>query len=152
MKTTLFVISIANPILIGIYKNGTLETTLEGDGKTSDILPNIIHKVLQEEEIHELIYVNGPGSYMSIKIAYIFLKTLSISLDIPFLAVSGFSTNENSPIKALGKKYFFLNKNKEIDLRFLEENETLRNFSLPQNIDYSICVQDTLPNYQLPVV
>ena len=29
MKTTLFVISIANPILIGIYRDGTLEKIIE---------------------------------------------------------------------------------------------------------------------------
>ncbi len=152
MKATLFVISIANPILIGIYKNGILEETIENDGKTSDILPHIVNQILEKQNIDEIIYVNGPGSYMSIKIAYIFLKTLSITLDIPFLAISGFSVNANSPIKALGQKYFFLDSDGEIKTRFLDENEKLNNFILPQKIHYSLCFEDTLPNYQLPVV
>lgn len=107
MKTTLFVISIANPILIGIYRDGTLEKIIEKYGKTSDILPNTVDNILQTTSIDEIIYVNGPGSYMSIKITYIFLKTLSITLNIPFMAISGFDVNNNSPIKALGQKYFF---------------------------------------------
>ncbi len=152
MKTTLFVISIANPILIGLYKDGNLEKTIESVGKTSDILPHIVDDILKEHTLNEIIYVNGPGSYMSIKIAYLFLKTLSITLGSEFLAISGFALNENSPIKALGKKYFYQEDNGEIQMRFLEENELLIPFSLPNKIDYQKCTTDTLPNYQLPAV
>jgi tRNA A37 threonylcarbamoyladenosine modification protein TsaB len=152
MKTTLFVISIANPISIGIYKDGILDETLEKEGKTSDILPHIVDELLKNTSIDEIIYVNGPGSYMSIKIAYIFLKTLSITLDIPFMAISGFHLNNNSPIKALGQKYFFLESNNEIKMRFLEENELIHSFALPQKINCNLCIEDTLPNYQLPAV
>lgn len=152
MKTTLFIISIANPILIGIYKNGILNETIEDSGKTSDILPYTLNEILKKTSIDEIIYVNGPGSYMSIKIAYIFLKTLSITLNIPFLAISGFDVNGNSPIKALGQKYFVLTNNKEINVQFLEVNEQVNNFALPEKIDYSLCFEDTLPNYQLPAV
>lgn len=152
MKTTLFIISIANPILIGIYKNGTLDETIQEEGKTSDILPHVVDEILKNHDLNEIVYVNGPGSYMSIKIAYIFLKTLSITLDIPFLAISGFDVNSNSPIKALGQKYFFLDNDGEIKMRFLEADEKINNFTLPQKIDYELCFEDTLPNYQLPAV
>jgi tRNA A37 threonylcarbamoyladenosine modification protein TsaB len=152
MKTTLFIISIANPILIGIYKDDTLEETFQCDGKTSDVLPHTIDTILKNHTLDEIIYVNGPGSYMSIKIAYIFLKTLSITLDIPFLAISGFDTNGNSPIKALGQKYFYLDSDSEIKMRFLEDDEKVNSFKLPEKIDYSLCFKDTLPNYQLPAV
>ncbi|XPV52291.1 MAG: hypothetical protein ACNI3H_07725 [Halarcobacter ebronensis] len=43
---------------------------------------------------------------MAIKVAYIFLKTLRITKNIPLYASNGFNFNNNSPIKALGKKYF----------------------------------------------
>jgi len=152
MKTTLFIISIANPILIGIYKDGILVETIKEIGKTSDILPHTVDNILKNNTLDEIIYVNGPGSYMSIKISYIFLKTLSITIDVPFFAISGFDTNGNSPIKALGQKYFFLDTDNEIKMRFLEENEKIDDFVLPQKIDYSLCFENTLPNYQLPVV
>jgi tRNA A37 threonylcarbamoyladenosine modification protein TsaB len=152
VKKTVFVISIASPILIGIYHNEVLQNIIKNDGKTSDILPKIISEIINDGDINELIYVNGPGSYMSIKLTYIFLKTLSVTLNIPFYAISGFETNGHSPIKALGKKYFFLNEQNEIKMKFLEDGEEPKEFSLPKIINYSICNRDTLPNYQLPAV
>jgi tRNA A37 threonylcarbamoyladenosine modification protein TsaB len=89
---------------------------------------------------------------MAIKVAYIFLKTFCQIKNIPFYASSGFALNNNSPIKALGKKYFVLQEDKSIDIRFLNENDTLEEFILPiniKNIEYS---NETLPNYQLPAV
>lgn len=152
MKTTLFVISIANPILIGLYEDEILKKVIEKDGKTSDILPSTVNDILKSHTLDEIIYVNGPGSYMSIKISYLFLKTLSITLGSKFLAVSGFTLNENSPIRALGKKYFFQDDSGEIKMRFLEDDEVLKPFNLPHQIDYQKCIEDTLPNYQLPAV
>ena len=40
---------------------------------------------------------------MAIKVAYIFLKTISITRSIDLYACEGFEFNQNSPIKALGK-------------------------------------------------
>jgi tRNA A37 threonylcarbamoyladenosine modification protein TsaB len=148
----LFIISISNPIQIGIYKDEKLLQTISKEGKTSDILPNIINDILKEKSISNIYFVNGPGSYMAIKVAYIFLKTISQIKKIPFMACSGFELNKNSPIKALGKKYFFLKDNGEIFIEFLKDNDKINNFILPSTLNKSIFFKDTLPNYQLPVV
>jgi tRNA A37 threonylcarbamoyladenosine modification protein TsaB len=149
----LFVISIANPILIGLYQNGKLVKTLEQEGKTSDVLPLLIHGLLKEIVLSKLYYVNGPGSYMAIKIAYIFLKTLSITLDIELKAYSGFELNNNSPIKALGKTYFHNDKvNSLITLKPLDKNTILEDFKLADYLGNLSIQKDTLPNYQLPAV
>ena len=147
-----FVISLASPILIGIYENNTLIDTLSLEGKTSEVLPDIFKNILKQYKINNIIYVNGPGSYMAIKVAYIFLKTICIINKIEFLACSGFDVNSNSPIKALGKKYFVQDTNKEIFMRVLNEDEILNDFLLPKNINISNYSKDTLPNYQLPAV
>ena len=89
---------------------------------------------------------------MAIKVAYIFLKTFCQVKDIPLFACSGFEVNENSLIKALGKKYFYQDGNGDIKMRFVEEDEILKEFKLPNKIDLNIFSIDTLPNYQLPVV
>jgi len=89
---------------------------------------------------------------MAIKVAYIFLKTFTQIKEIPFYACSGFELNQNSPIKALGKKYFYQKTDKSIDMRFLEEDEVLNPFELPKTLDKNIFSKDTLPNYQLPAV
>jgi tRNA A37 threonylcarbamoyladenosine modification protein TsaB len=149
------VISIAKPMLIGIYQDNLLINSIAKEGKTSDILPLLFDKILLKYTVDEIYYVNGPGSYMAIKIAYVFLKTISIINKIDFYAVSGFDFNNNSPIKALGKKYFFRENNKlnddKIIIDFLNDIE-LEDFCLPEkfeNIKYS---KDTLPNYNLPAV
>jgi len=157
-KYKVLVISISQPILIGIYKNDILLETLSKEGKTSDILPSLFEKILLKYEVNEIYFVNGPGSYMAIKIAYIFLKTISIVKKIKLYAVSGFDFNNNSPIKALGKKYFFRknrNNNKlendKITIEFLNGTE-IEDFKVPQNFENIQYNEDTLPQYNLPAV
>ena len=114
----ILVITISKPLLIGVYKNKQLLREIEQNGLTSDELPILFKDLLEEFDVKTIIYVNTPGSFMSIKIAYIFLKTITMIKDIEFLAANGFLFNQNSPIKALGKKYF-INENEEIKVDFL---------------------------------
>jgi len=148
----ILVIPIATPILIGIYEDNKLIETISQDGKTSDILPNIFQTLLSKYNILNIYYTNGPGSYMAIKIGYIFLKTISITKKINFQAASGFKFNNNSPIKALGKKYFFNSNNDKIEIKFLGELDTVETFKLPNILDKDIFSDDCLPNYNLPAV
>jgi len=148
----ILVIPISNPILVGVYKNKKLIEVIEQDGKTSDILPKIIEDILNKYDISSIYYVNGPGSYMAIKIAYIFLKSICIAKDINFFATSGFYFNNNSPIKALGKKYFFNSKDDKITIELLKDLNTIEDFELPQNLDDTIFTKDCLPKYNLPAV
>ena len=149
------VISISNPILIGIYENEELINEYKIEGKTSDLLPSLFEELLNKYDIKRLNYVNTPGSYMAIKVSYVFLKTLSISKNIELKACSGFEFNENSPIKALGKKYFILDdisKKKNVKGDFLDNNTKISDFKLPnvlENINFS---SETLPIYNLPAV
>ncbi len=150
-NVTCLVNSIATPLQVGIYQNETLITHYEVEGKTSDVLPQIFEEILKKYTIEQLVYVNGPGSYMAIKVAYIFLKTLSITKQIPLKACSGFDLNDQSPIKALGKKYFIL-KDKNITVSFCDEKTIINDFTLPKQLGVLGLSDDTLPNYQLPVV
>jgi len=145
------VISISKPLLIGIYENKKLIKEYKLEGKTSDLLPSLFSNILKEFDINRINYVNSPGSYMAIKVAYIFLKTISISKKIEFMACNGFEFNENSPIKALGKKYFIQDKD-SIKVDFLEKNDILRDFKLPNSIDKINFNKQTLPIYNLPAV
>jgi tRNA A37 threonylcarbamoyladenosine modification protein TsaB len=147
----ILVITISNPLLIGIYEDKKLINEYKLDGKTSDLLPNLFEKLLKEYEINRIIYVNSPGSFMAIKIAYIFLKTISISKNIELVASEGFLFNENSPIKALGKKYFIKDENK-IKVDFLEKDCIIRDFKLPMCIEKYNFNKETLPIYNLPAV
>lgn len=76
------VITISNPLLIGIYEDKKLIKEYKLDGKTSDLLPSLFKNLLLEFDIKKIIYVNSPGSFMAIKVAYIFLKTICITKNI----------------------------------------------------------------------
>lgn len=147
------VIPIANPILIGVYdsKDNLIQKYIK-DGKTSDILPDIFKDIFFKYNLTSIYYVNGPGSYMAIKVAYLFLKTISIVKDLELKATNGFIFNQNSPIKALGKKYFFNTKNDTIIVDFLKEEDEIKDFLLPDKIDTNIFNQNSLPNYNLPAI
>lgn len=147
----ILVISISNPIKIGLYKDNILIDKIEQEGMTSDILPKIFNELLKKYEIKTITYVNTPGSYMAIKVAYVFLKTICIVKNIELNAASGFLFNENSPIKALGKKYFF-NKDDKIIIDFLEEKSIISDFKLPKSLDKTYFSSETLPIYNLPAV
>ena len=86
----LVIIPISNPIKIGIYKDGKLFKEIESKEMTSDFLPSFFDEILKEYNIKNIIYSNGPGSYMSIKLTYIFLKTLQITKNISIFSQDGF--------------------------------------------------------------
>ncbi|CAI8193964.1 MAG: Uncharacterised protein [Arcobacter lacus] len=145
------VITISKPVLVGIYENKQLIEEIQIEGKTSDELPSVFQKLLKKYDIKNLYYVNTPGSFMAIKVAYVFLKTISISKNIPLFACSGFEFNGNSPIKALGKKYFIKDEN-DIKVDFIENNAIIHNFKLPKNLGNIEFNENTLPIYNLPAV
>jgi hypothetical protein len=151
-KIDLLVLSITSPILIGLYENEKLVKDFSYDGKTSDILPLAFEQLTCEYDINAIFYVNGPGSFMAIKISYIFLKTFCITNDIELFATSGFTFNQNSPIKALGKKYFFNNKDGKISLNNLDEDTKIYPFELPKKLEKEVFSTNNEPNYNLPAV
>lgn len=145
------VITISNPLLIGIYENKKLIKEYNLEGKTSDLLPSLFEELLEDFDIKKIIYVNSPGSFMSIKVAYLFLKTICICKNIEFNSCEGFVFNQNSPIKALGKKYFIKDGN-DIKVDFLEKDCIIRDFKLPMCIEKYNFNEETLPIYNLPAV
>ncbi|MBD3841064.1 MAG: hypothetical protein IE909_04105 [Campylobacterales bacterium] len=151
-RVSILVVSIADPLLVGIYENEKLIDTIEISGKTSDVLPVVFKKLNSEYTFDNVIYVNGPGSHMSIKVTYLFLSTFAIVKGIKLLGIDGFELNQNSPIKALGKKYFFKDNDGKIHTKLLESDEKLNSFKLPQSLQGLNFLSDPLPSYNLPAV
>lgn len=144
------VIALSSPILVGIYKDGSLVEEIKDDGMSSDVLAEIFDSLLKRYTFRNFIYAKGPGSFMGIKVTYLFLKTLSITLKIPLLATDAFFFNQNSPIKAVGKLYFVKNRT-TIELKPIDSPE-LAAFSLPENIDIEKFDSDNLPYYGIDAV
>jgi len=118
--------------------------------KSSDVLPLIYKTILETYSVEKLFYANGPGSFMAIKVAYIFLKSLSILKKIPLFATDAFYFNENQPIKAIGK-LCFVKISSEIKTQKLETVPEA-NFTLPVVLDYNEFSKTSTPLYAIGAV
>lgn len=144
------VIALSSPVLVGIYKDGRLVEEIRNEGMSSDVLAEIFDSLLKRYRFANFIYAKGPGSFMGIKVTYLFLKTLSIARKIPLLATDAFFFNQNSPIKAVGKLYFVKNST-TIELEPIVSPQIIA-FELPKTIDLEKFDSDNLPYYGIDAV
>ena len=149
-KYSIVVISISSPLLVGLYKDKKLVEKVSSDKKTSEILLILIMKFLDKYDISEIIYTRGPGSYMAIKLTYLILKTIEITRGIKCLGCSGFSLNNNQPIKAIGNLYFIKEKETIITKKFEQPVKTT--FTLLPSIKDLVIDKESTPKYDLPAV
>jgi len=143
-------IALSSPILVGIYEECKLVETIVSEEKSSDVLPKIYNKLLKEYKIQNLFYANGPGSFMAIKVAYIFLKSISILKNIPLYATDAFKFNNNQPIKAIGK-LCFVKISSKIQTKKIQVPQQ-SHFVLPQLLDYDEFEKNTTPIYGIGAV
>ena len=146
----ILIISIASPLLLGVYKNGELIETIETKEKTSDILLKLLSELEERYRYKRVIYTSGPGSYMAIKLTYITLRSLEILKGICFDACEAFILNGNKPIKAMGKLYFVKENNTIITEKFDEVLE--QRFALPSMLSEVTILENNKPLYILPAV
>ena len=144
-------LTVSSPFSLGVYKDDKLIKKYEKDGKASDVLPAIIDEALKNFKADEIYYTNGPGNHMSLKIAYVCLKSLAIIKKIPLYGVSPFIFNNNSPIKAFGNSYFVSNTGK-IELIGFEEEPSLTFATLPHELEADKLKDSDEPLFLLPPV
>ena len=150
-KSILLVNPISTPVQFALYDadSKNLLKKWEESGYVSDILTDVIENIIEDNDIEKIVYVNGPGSYMGIKLSYILLRTLEMTKKIPFTACSAFSLNNGKPIKAMGKLYFV--KEEDIIIKKLE-NIIPQDFAMPDSIDEVEILPNRVPDYKIPVV
>jgi len=146
----LLIISISSPLKLGVYADNLLIEEIESSKKTSDILMVLIKDIIDRYDISSIIYSHGPGSYMSIKLTYIILKSIEIIRGIPLFGCSAFLLNGEKPIKAIGNLYFIKEKETIITKRF--DRPIVQEFELPKDISDLDVVSGSIPDYQLPAV
>jgi len=151
MKIDVVVLTIASPLKVGLYKeDGVLFEEIVCQEKSSEALPKLFKKLLDQYEIAGIYYINEPGSFMAIKVAYIFLKTLSIIKEIPLFAQDGFYFNNNQPIKAIGKLHFVKIADKIETKKFDEVIQS--EFTLPQTLHKEDFSKNVAPVYHIGAV
>jgi len=138
---------------VGVYENQVLIEEFKSKERTSDILPKIFDTILKKYNTENLYFARGPGSFMAIKITYLFLKTLTISKNMQLFATDGFDFNENSPIKAVGTLYF-IKKDGIISTQKITDDEIkkIKPFHLPKRLDNQRFTTDNEPLYILPAI
>ena len=144
------VIALGSPLLVGVYENNKLIKKIETKQKTSEVLPILFRDLLQRFNIKSIYFARGPGSFMAIKLVYIFLKTLQITSGVQLFGCEGFVFNNNMPIKAVGNLYFVKENGKIVTKKLSGEIES--NFFLPKRLVHLACSEDISPLYVIPAV
>lgn len=134
--------------LVGIYKDDVLFKEIKLENKTSEALPLLMQDLMTKYNFSEFTYANGPGSYMSLKIAYVFLNTLALVKGIPLKAVNGFKFSKNNLIRANNNLYFTMQDDK---IKLIKNNNYKDEFFIPTRYDFDFC-ESNLPNYFLPAI
>ena len=149
-ETVLVVNPVSAPLQFALYRAGRLEESWSREGYASELLVEELDRLSEREKIDEILYVNGPGSQMGIKLSYIALKTLELLRGIPFGAVSAFALNGGRPLKAMGRLYFVKEKETIITKTF---NEPIaQEFSFPSDLEAVEREPENRPDYRLPAV
>ena len=113
-------------------------------------MPVIFKDLLATYDIQNLFYANGPGSFMAIKVSYVFLKSLSILKNIPLYSRDAFYFNNNQPIKAIAKLYFVMisSEIKTQKLEIVPESK----FILKDVLEYNEFSEQSTPFYAIGAV
>jgi len=146
----LVVIALTSPIIIGVYKEGRLIETIKSSEQSSEVFPSLFKSLTDKYEIEHIVYANGPGSFMAIKVSFIFLRTLCIVKKISLLATDAFYFNNNAPIKAVGKLYFVKNRDTIETVTLLEKSDM--EFTLPQKLNLEDFSSESAPFYGIGAV
>ncbi len=146
----ILVISLSSPLRVGVYKDNKLVKEYIKTEQTSEVLPFVFDEILKAYKPNTLFFANGPGSFMAIKVSYIFLRSLSISLGVDLLGTDGFSFNQNRPIRAM-RKVYFVKKDDKIETQVIDE-EIEQYFELPSVLNREIFSKNCEPLYILPAV
>jgi len=150
-SVNIIVVALSSPLQIGIYNEADekIETFVSQE-HTSEVLPLLFRDILQKYKILSIAYANGPGSFMSIKVNYLFLKTLCIVKKIPLFATDAFYFNKNQPIKAVAKLYF-VKTSSGIETTTLSEVPNSV-FELPEYFKKDDFNENTAPSYGIAAV
>ena len=149
-EIVLLINPIAVPIQVGVYQDEKNIEKMEINGQTSEVLLEILEQLMERYQIAKIIYVNGPGSYMAIKLTYLMLRTVEMLRGICFEGVSAFELNDAKPIKAMGHLYFIKEKETIMTQKF--DDKVKQEFWLPDDLRVLSLDKENRPHYILPAV
>ena len=100
-------------------------------------------------KLSQLLILILQGVFLSIKLTYLFLKTIELLQKISIKSVDGFYFNENNPIKGVFSKQF-IKKNGKIRAITQKGSFIYKDFKLPTHIDIEKFSKNVEPIYIIP--
>lgn len=148
-KVTLLLLTIAKPTVVALYdENNRFLKSYAFEEKITDGLYKTVKEIERSFEIVRVAYANGPGSFMGLKLGYVFLQTYSAVRDIPFVATESFTFADK--IHSNGKRWFVKSVD-SVDLIVLDDSP-IDMPNLPERLDLMLFSDSVEPNYILPAV
>ncbi|MGE4295437.1 MAG: hypothetical protein AB7E49_07045 [Campylobacterales bacterium] len=152
-KSPVFVllVSASRPMRLAVYDLGGNRLELhESDAPATESFYPFFKTIDDRYDIARVAYARGPGSFMGLKLGYVFLQSFAMARRIPFASVSSFALTRGAPVQAHGKRWFVL-EGGEVSVRAFETPPQAALLP-PEQIDFSIFEAACEPEYLMPAV
>ncbi|MDR2151963.1 MAG: hypothetical protein LBO72_03995 [Helicobacteraceae bacterium] len=148
LNATILLIGATKPARLGVYnENGDRLENFTIEAPLTEGLYPLMKSIDERFKITKLLYARGPGSFMGLKLSYLFCKSFAIARDIPFLAADSFALSGGKPILSRQNRRFTKNADTiEIEIFDTPFEEALLP---PETLDLSMFDAQTPPNYIL---
>lgn len=151
LPVTVLLISASRPMRLAVYdRAGAKLESFESDAPATESFYPLFKAIDEQYAIEKLAYARGPGSFMGLKLGYVFMQTLALARNLPFAAASSFALSGGAPVHAHGKRWFVPQGN-EVSVQTFDpapENRLLP----PDRLDLSLFDTNTEPDYLMPAV
>lgn len=150
-KVSVLLISATRPMRLAVYdETGARIESHESDAPATESLYPLFKSIDDRYEITRLAYAKGPGSFMGLKLGYVFLQSFALARKLPFTAASSFALSGGNPVHAHGKRWF----TQRGDQVGVQTFEVAPEASLlpPERIDFSVFEPACEPEYLMPAV
>lgn len=151
LPVTVLLISASRPMRLAVYDRvGAKLESFESDAPATESFYPLFKAIDEKYAIEKLAYARGPGSFMGLKLGYVFMQTLALARNLPFTAASSFVLSDGAPVQAHGKRWFAQEAN-GIGVKLFEAAPEDRLLP-PDRLDLNLFDTNTEPDYFMPAV
>ncbi|GHV10482.1 glycoprotease [Campylobacterota bacterium] len=150
-SVSLLLLSATRPTRLAIYgEDGGVIEQFQSDLPLTESLYDAIKAFDEAYAIERVLYARGPGSFMGLKLGYLFLRSFALGRGIDFLAADSFALSGGAPIHSHSKRWFVLENGSAAIRSF--DSAPAEVLSPPERLDLTLFSAETAPNYILSAV
>ena len=150
-NATLLLISAIKPFVLAVYdeRNELIEQHAS-DQHLTTALYMITSEIDARYCVTKVAYIRGPGSFMGLKLGFVFMRSFALARGIDFTAADSFALTADRPVFSHKNRYF-VKENGVISVQRFDQPQP--NFLIPPlALDTTIFNADTLPQYILGAI